>query len=76
MEEINKPITNPEGPYRIKLIYKGIDCFIQMKNVSESEFDIRVKTKQPMSASDLAGLKEYLDAEGFTNEATKHNLFW
>lgn len=76
MEELNKPITNPEGPYRIKLTYKGIDCHIQMKNISENEFDIRVKTKQPMTSSELQGLKEYLDAEGFTVEATKHNLFW
>lgn len=76
MEEINKPITNPKGPYRVKLTYKGVDCFIQMKNISENEFDIRVKTKQPINSSDLTSLKEYLDAEGFTNEATKHNLFW
>lgn len=76
MEEINKPVTNPEGPYRVKLTYRGIDCHIQMKNVSECEFDIRVKTKQPMNETDLMGLKQYLDAEGFTNEARKHNLFW
>jgi hypothetical protein len=76
MEELNKPVTNPEGPYRIKLKYKGIDCHIQMKSISECEFDIRVKTNQKLEQSDLLGLKEYLDAEGFTNEARKHNLFW
>jgi hypothetical protein len=76
MEELNKPVTNPQGPYRIKLTYKGIDCHIQMKSISECEFDIRVKTKQKMTESDLFGLKEYLDAEGFTNEARKHNLMW
>ena len=76
MEELNKPVTNPQGPYRVKLIYKGIDCHIQMKSISEYEFDIRVKTKQKMTESDLFGLKYYLDAEGFTNEARKHNLMW
>lgn len=76
MEEINKPVTNPEGPYKVKLTYKGIQCFIQMKNINENEFDIRVKTKSPMNSLQLASLKEYLDDEGFTNEATKHNLFW
>jgi hypothetical protein len=76
MEELNKPVTNPEGPYRIKLTYKGIDCHIQMKSVSECEFDIRVKTNKKMSQADLMSLKEYLDAEGFTNEARKHNLLW
>lgn len=76
MEELNKPVTNPKGPYRIKLTYKGIDCHIQMKSINEYEFDIRVKAKKPMQPSDLAGLREYLDAEGFTNEARKHNLMW
>lgn len=76
MEELNKPITNPEGPYRVKLTYKGIDCHIQIKNINECEFDIRVKTNKKLNHSDLSGLKQYLDAEGFTNEARKHNLFW
>jgi hypothetical protein len=76
MEELNKPVTNPEGPYRIKLTYKGIECHIQMKSLSDCEFDIRVKTNKKMNQSDLVSLKEYLDAEGFTNEARKHNLFW
>jgi len=76
MEELNKPVTNPKGPYKIKLTYKGIECHIQIKSISEYEFDIRVKTNQKLNESDLAGLKEYLDAEGFTTEARKHNLFW
>jgi hypothetical protein len=76
MEELNKPVTNPQGPYKIKLKYKGIACYIQMQSINEYEFDIRIKTNKKLDQSDLNGLKEYLEAEGFTNEATKHNLFW
>lgn len=76
MEEINKPVTNPEGPYQVKLVYKSIDCNIQIQSISEYEFDIRIKTNKRLNQCDLSGLKEYLEAEGFTNEARKHNLFW
>jgi hypothetical protein len=76
MEEINKTITNPNGPYRVKLLYKGIDCYVQIKNINEVEFDIRVKTDEKLNEFELKGLMKYLDSEGFANEATKHNLFW
>lgn len=76
MEETNKIVINPNGPYRVKLLYKGIDCFVQINNINETEFDIRVKTNKKLNESDLQGLMKYLDTEGFANEATKHNLFW
>jgi hypothetical protein len=76
MEETNKIVINPNGPYRVKLLYKGIDCFVQIKNINETEFDIRVKTDKKLNEPDLQGLMKYLDTEGFTNQAIKHNLFW
>lgn len=76
MEELNKPITNPSGPYKVKLLYKGIECYVQIKNINEREFDIRIKTNKKINESEMNGLMKYLDTEGFANEATKHNLFW
>jgi hypothetical protein len=76
MENANKLITNPNGPYKIKLFYRGVDCFVQIKNITETELDIRVKTEKVLEETEMVGLMNYLNEEGFTNEAIKHNLFW
>lgn len=72
----NNIVTNPQGPYKVKLTYQGIECKIQVKHLTESEMDIRVKTNKKMTEEKLSGLKEYLEAEGFIVQALRHNLFW
>lgn len=69
-------VTNPTGAYKTKFTYQGIECNIQIKHLNENEMDIRIKTNKKMSEEMLAGLKQYLEAEGYITQALKHNLFW
>ena len=71
-----KMAANPQGPYKIKMDYRGVTCAIAISNVDEHEFDIKIRANKKLAPSQIEGLKEYLEAEGFNAEARKHNLFW
>lgn len=75
-ENVSKFVTNPSGPYKLDLLYKGIKYKIMIKNLSEYEFDIFVRSNKKITKNEIESLKRYLEEEGFNNEATKHNLFW
>ncbi len=72
----NALVTNPAGVYRIKITYQKVKCNIMIKSIDDYEFDIYVKTNKKITNNQLEGLKQYLETEGYFNEARKHNLYW
>lgn len=75
-KSLSNHVQNPAGYYKVKLDYQGIKCHIMIKNIDEYEFEIRVKSNKPLNPKQIEGLKSYLEAEGYNNEARKHNMLW
>jgi hypothetical protein len=68
--------TNPSGPFHFKMTYLGIFCNVTIQNIKKDEFKISIDSSKKLNKSLLKHLTNYLKAEGFEDEATKHNLFW
>lgn len=67
---------NPNGPYNVKMTFRGIYFNITIENSKVDEFKITVKSSQKITPEFLEVLKRYLRTEGFENEAQQWNLFW
>jgi hypothetical protein len=72
-------ITNPAGPYKIEIIFKGINYDITIQNISYKEFDIKAIAKdveEDYNEEDIMMLNKYLNDEGFLLAATKWNIYY
>jgi hypothetical protein len=69
-------IKNPNGPYKVKLTYKGIDFKVTIDNDTFQDFSIKMVSNSAVDESLLSSLKDYLKQEGFLDEALYHNLYW
>ncbi len=61
--------------YKINLTFKNVKCNILIKNIDDYEFEIYVKANKKLEPKDLQALKNYLESEGFNDEARKYNLY-
>ena len=68
--------TNPDGPYNVKFVFKNVNWDITIENESEDDFKVIARSDIKVSSDEIEVLKNYLQAEGFEDAATKHNLFW
>lgn len=69
-------IKNPKGPYKIELKYKGNDFNVIIDNDTFTDFNIKIASKNVCEQELIDSLKEYLNQEGFLDEALQHNLYW
>ena len=67
---------NPNGPYNVKMTFRGIYFDITIQNKKVDEFNITVKSSKKIDLNFLEILKRYLRDEGFEAEAQQWNLFW
>lgn len=80
-----KLLTNPEGPYKLDITYRGIKFNVTIENVTfdrfklcaimeDQDYDENVEDSkyQPL----ILKLNQYLDSEGYFMAAKKHNLFF
>lgn len=75
-EEFDKIKTNPAGPYKISLTFKGVKWSIKIENIAINKFKINAKSNIKVARTEVDILKKYLKDEGFEMAAKKHNLFW
>lgn len=68
-------MKNKNKCYNINLIFKNVKCNVLINNIDDYEFEIRVKANKKMTSKDLQALKNYLESEGFNDEARKYNLY-
>jgi hypothetical protein len=68
--------TNPNGNYKVELMFKGIKWKIEIKNLDTERYKILARSNVKVDPDELENLKRYLIAEGFEHEARQHNLFW
>jgi hypothetical protein len=68
--------TNPNGNYKVELMFKGIKWKIEIKNLDMERYKILAKSNVKVDPDELENLKRYLIAEGFEYAARQHNLFW
>ena len=61
--------------YKVNLTFKNVKCNILIKNIDDYEFEIYVKANKKLESKDLQALKNYLESEGFNDEARKYNLY-
>jgi hypothetical protein len=57
--------------YKVNLTFKNVKCNILIKNIDDYEFEIYVKANKKLESKDLQALKNYLESEGFNDEARK-----
>ena len=67
---------NPKGFYTINLTLRGIKCKVKIINDSYNKFRIEVESKSILSDEFLDFIGQYMQNEGFNEEARKHNLEW
>ena len=67
---------NPKGHYNIDLTLRGVKCNVRIINESYNKFKLEVSSKKTLSEEFLTFIGEYLNQEGFNEEARKHNLEW
>jgi hypothetical protein len=67
---------NPKGYYNVNLTLRGIRCNVKIINESYNKFKLEVQSKKILSDDFLKFIGEYLENEGFNEEARKHNLEW
>jgi hypothetical protein len=68
--------TNPKGPYNLKFSFKKILWDITIENISENDYKVIARSNVKVDPEEIECLKHYLQAEGFEEEAKKHNLYW
>ena len=68
--------TNPNGPYRVKFTFKNIKWNIIIENESEDVFKVLARSNVKVKQEEIEILKNYLQAEGFEEDAKRHNLIW
>lgn len=68
--------TNPAGPYGLEIIFKGVNWYIVIENLTMDDFKVTAKSDEKVGKDEVNILKKYLQAEGFEMAAKKHNLFW
>jgi hypothetical protein len=68
--------TNPNGPYKLKITFKNVKWNITIENESEDTFKVLARSNVKVNSEEIETLKNYLQAEGFEEEAQEHNLFW
>ncbi len=67
---------NPNGHYNIDIVIRGIKCNVRIINESYNKFKFEVTSKKTLSQQFLDYIGDYLQKEGFSEEARKHNLEW
>ena len=84
-EEYEKPkkefVTNPLGPYKLEIKFKGIDYDITIENITYKKFKVCAITKDTDDdmekvEEDIKILEKYLNDEGFYIAARKWNLYY
>lgn len=61
--------------YKVNLTFKDVKCNVSINNIDDYEFEIYVKANKKLTPKDLQALKNYLESEGFNDEARKYNLY-
>ena len=74
--DVKKTKTNPAGPYKVKMVFKGVKWDIKIENVTLEMFKISAKSNVKVDKQEVEILKKYIKDEGFELAAKKHNLFW
>jgi hypothetical protein len=68
--------TNPSGPYNVKFKFKNIEWNISIENVTDNDYQVTARSNVKVDENEIEILKNYLQEEGFEEEAKKHNLYW
>lgn len=68
--------VNPNGPFNFKFSFKNILWDITIENTDENDYAVTARSNVKVGPEEIECLKHYLQAEGFEEEAKKHNLYW
>jgi hypothetical protein len=75
-KKLGKFKTNPKGPFKFKMTFKGVNWEIKIENVDMNDFKVTAKSNVKVDLDELEIIKRYLRDEGFEQAARKHNLYW
>jgi hypothetical protein len=54
---------------QMDLIYRGIDCRINIHRIDNEEYGLGVTSSAPLNEADISGIHRYLVSEGFIQRA-------
>jgi hypothetical protein len=68
--------TNPAGPFKFKITFKGVNWSVKIESLSMQDFKITAKSNVKVAQEECEIFKKYIRDEGFEIAARKHNLYW